>query len=58
MCRGMFVEVAGLSRVYLCQSATVFTVSNEVCIIQNFSLLRGMPVNMCAFVTKHMFIGQ
>lgn len=54
----MFVEVAGLSCVCLRQSATVFTVSNEVCIIQNFSLLRGMPVNMCAFVTKHMFIGQ
>ena len=54
----MFVKVMGLSFVCLCQSATVFTVSNEFCIIQIFSLLRGLLVNMCAFVTEHMFIGQ
>ena len=54
----MFVKVTGLSFVCLCQSAMVFTVSNEFCIILKFSLLSGLLVNMCAFVAEHMFIGQ
>ena len=32
--------------------------SNEFCIVQNFSLLSGLSVNMCAFVAEHMCIGQ
>ena len=54
----MFVKVVGLLRVCLCQFATVFTASNEFCIVQNFSLLSGLLVNMCAFGEEHMFIGQ
>ena len=54
----MFVKVVGLLRVCLYQSATVFTASNEFCIVQKFSLLSGLLVNMCACVEEHMFIGQ
>ena len=54
----MFVKVVGLLRVCLYQSATVFTASHEFCIVQKFSLLSGLLVNMCACVEEHMFIGQ
>ena len=54
----MFVKVVGLLRVCLYQAATVFTASNEFCIMQKFSLLSGLLVNMCAYVEEHMFIGQ
>lgn len=54
----MFVKVVCLLRVCLYQSATVFTASNEFCIVQKFSLLIGLLVNMCACVEEHMFIGQ
>ena len=54
----MFVEVVGLPCISLYQFTTVFTVSNEFYIIQNFSHLRGLSMNMCAFATEHMFIGQ
>ena len=54
----MFVKVVGLLRVCLYQSATVFTASNEFCIVQKFSLLIGLLVNMCACVEEHMFIGK
>lgn len=56
--RDLFVKVEGLLRVCLYQSATVFTVSNEFCIVQKFSFLSGLLVNMCAFVEEHMFTGQ
>jgi hypothetical protein len=53
----MFVKVAALLRVCFYQSAMVFTVSNEFCIVQNVSLFSGLLVNMCAYVDKHMFSG-